>query len=475
MSSDDVASDRVSTEILEKLISTVDVSDLRAWAEQPLDYDVGLATVRDGVFGKLGLPVVWEGEVLIGSQIVDAEKIDPKDGGRVMVIDLTPLGWPRHKALAAALGELTAQRTAYWDDKLLAELVTSLHEQDAALLSQSGWGGDEIQELLDRIEADEAGVFDGDALGDLDDVAPVPPTNPVTKSGDIWHLGPHRLLCGDCRRPEDVAKVLDGAQINLAFTSPPYADRRTYDESSGFKPIPPDEYVAWFEPVAANVAAHLAGGGSWFVNIKAASNGLDTETYVLDLVLAHVGWGWHWAGEFCWERPGLPQEPQRRFKNQYEPIYQFTHGEWKFRPDAVRVESRSAITYDPARNMVGEREQGDTSGSQSFTATQVGAGLAYPGNRLPTFSGSHEATGHSAAFPVGLPDFFVRAYTDEGDTVFDPFMGSGSTLLAAHQNGRIGYGIEISPAYCDVILARWQRVVGEQPTRDGVPYDFGAA
>ena len=93
-------------------------------------------------------------------------------------------------------------------------------------------------------------------------------------------------------------------------------------------------------------------------------------------------------------------------------------------------------------------------------------GMAYPGNRLPTFTSSHEALGHSAAFPVGLPEFFIKAYSDQGDTIFDPFMGSGSTLMAAEKNGRIGYGTEISPGYCDVIVKRWQDFTGQQAVHE---------
>ena len=105
---------------------------------------------------------------------------------------------------------------------------------------------------------------------------------------------------------------------------------------------------------------------------------------------------------------------------------------------------------------------------------EVKNGFAYPGNRLPTFAGSHEATGHTAAFPVGLPEFFVKAYTDESDVVYDPFMGSGSTLLAAHNQRRIGYGMEISPAYCDIICARWQKATGIKPIAEstGNEHDF---
>ena len=93
-------------------------------------------------------------------------------------------------------------------------------------------------------------------------------------------------------------------------------------------------------------------------------------------------------------------------------------------------------------------------------------GMAYPGNRLPTFAGSHEATGHSAAFPVGLPQFFIEAYTDPGDVTFDPFAGSGSTLIASENTGRRGYGMELSPGYCDVIVTRWQNLTGKKAVLD---------
>jgi DNA modification methylase len=85
-------------------------------------------------------------------------------------------------------------------------------------------------------------------------------------------------------------------------------------------------------------------------------------------------------------------------------------------------------------------------------------GWAYPGNRLPTFAGTHEATGHTAAFPVGLPAFFIKAYSDEGDNIYEPFCGSGSTLVAAEQEGRKGFGVELSPGYCGIILERLARM-----------------
>jgi len=369
-----------------------------------------------------------------------------------------------------------ANDLAGYDDEALADLLRSLPE-----LEGTGFVTDDLDRLLaDLTELPASSV-------------PELPVEPVTELGDLWRLGDHRLLCGDCRDPKAVDRLLAGAEVQVAFTSPPYADRREYDEDSGFRPIPPEEYVDWFEPVQANVAAHLADDGSWFVNIKPSSTPdfLATELYVLDLVLAHARrWGWLFATEFCWQRVGVPKRVVRRFKNQFEPVYQFTRGDWKIRPDAVRHFSpnvplpagagvgQTTRAHDQGtgqaifgrakkrqRNNLKDGAMGEQQGSGKTRGIDISPGLAYPGNLLPTFGSSHEATGHAAAFPVGLPAFFCLAYADPGEAVYDPFLGSGSTILAAHHTGRVGYGMEISPRYCDVTVERWQRHTGRKARR----------
>jgi DNA modification methylase len=374
------------------------------------------------------------------------------------------LGWTQIAVVTVNDDESTAQafaladnRTAdlgSYDNEALAEMLQAV-AIDPELLSATGYDDNDVKALLAEIESLPIGQ-------DEQLEVQVPATAPSkTIKGDIWILGNHRLMCGDCREPSDVDKLMNNNAINLAFTSPPYAEQRTYDETSGFKPIPPDEYVQWFEMVQANVAAHLAHDGSWFVNIKPASRGLDTELYVMDLVIAHPRqWGWHFASELCWERTGIPQKPHKRFKNQYELIFQFAFNEWKFHPESVRHESESVPSY--SRNNHLSHGLAGAQGSHGKWEN-LKEGLAYPGNRLPTFVSSHEITGHTAAFPVGLPEFFVKAYTDEGDNVYDPFMGSGSTLLAAHNQHRVAFGMEISPAYCDIICKRFQQATGIMP------------
>lgn len=397
-------------------------------------------------------------------------------------------------ALRIVLADNRTSDTASYEDDVLAELLAEVRDQAGGL---DGTAFDDS--YLEQMRADLTRVSEHErrrAAAGSEPEPETPPADPVTRAGDLWIIGPHRLLCADARLAATWVTLCDGDRINLAFTSPPYADRRTYDESSGFRPVPPDEYVEWFAPVAAGVAAHLADNGSWFVNIKAGADGLDTELYVLDLVLAHVRqWGWHWLTEFCWERNGVPKQVVLRFKNQFEAVYQFVRDRPKIRPENVQHASdnvpislgagsgdTSWASRQGHHGVIPEnrrpRKNGtarlisDVQGTAHDAGEALHVGWAYPGNRLPTFNGTHEATGHTAAFPVGLPQWFIRAYTDPDDIVVDPFVGSGSTILAAHNEHRRGYGIELSPAYCDVTLARIQRHTGIKPERGGHPADF---
>jgi DNA modification methylase len=354
-------------------------------------------------------------------------------------------------AKAFALADNRTSDLGHYDNEALAELLADV-AVDPELLLSTGYTEADLEALIGEI----------DVLPPEDkDDEPVPMSAPArTIKGDIWLLGPHRIMCGDCREPTDVDTLLAGSQINLAFTSPPYAKQRSYEESSGFKPIPPDEYVEWFQMVQSNVAAHLADDGSWFVNIKAHAEDCERVLYVMDLAIAHKRlWSWKLVDEFCWIRPGMPMSQPNRFKNSFEPVFHFSRASSiKFRPKNVTVIKDTAWKGDGGVN---HKEHRNGAGVKGETMT----GEVWPSNVLE-ISGVESGIAHTAMFPIGLPEFFVKAYTDEGDTVYDPFMGSGSTLLAAHNQHRIAYGMEISPAYCDIICARFQKATGITPINE---------
>ena len=328
----------------------------------------------------------------------------------------------------------------------------------AALLEDVGRGAEEgTEELLAALRGGEgeSGPTSGAEPSDEDaEPAPDPSAELLEKwkvrRGQLWAIGPHRLLCGDCREPADVAKLMGGEPVNVAFTSPPYASQRKYDESSGFKPIHPDKFVEWFEAVQANVASVLAPDGSWFVNIKEHCDDGQRSLYVKDLTIAHARrWGWRFVDEFCWRntRNGTPGVWPNRFKNAFEPTFHFSKSsDIRFRPIAVSAQSELSFTYDKANGT--SKTNGILLGKHAVGER----GLARPSNVLDIAPSSDSL--HGAAFPVGLPAFFIKAFSDPGDTILDPFCGSGTTIVAAHKEGRRGFGVELSPAYCSVILER---------------------
>jgi DNA modification methylase len=347
-----------------------------------------------------------------------------------------------------------------------SELATVDNASLEALVGDVQTAEQDLADLITEM-SQEAGLLDGPGAGEVtEDEVPEPPVDPITKPGDLWILGEHRLLCGDSTKAEDVARLMAGQSINLAFTSPPYASQRKYDESSGFRPIPPDEFVKWFEPIAANVKQRLAADGSWFVNIKEAADEGQKLDYVKRLVLQHKdAWGWMWIEEYCWPRPALPLDPKtsRRFKNGWESVFHFsTQKNFLFKPDEVRHESDGCFTYKDQK-AAGKQicDGGQGMGGGAMSPVNQFTGLAYPSNMLPNFGGA-KVVGHSAAFPVGLPSFFIKAFSNENANVYEPFCGSGSTLIAAEQLGRKCYGMEISPQYCDVIVKRWETLTGKK-------------
>ena len=270
----------------------------------------------------------------------------------------------------------------------------------------------------------------------------------------------HRLINGDCRNSTVVDELVAGDKINVAVTSPPYASQRKYDESSGFRPIPPEKYVEWYAAVAAGVEQVLAPDGSYFLNIKEHADAGERSLYVKDLVLAHKRtWNWFFKDELCWRKTdnGVPGVWPDRFKNAWEPVFHFSRqASIKFRPLAVGKASEDCFDYSKEDNT----QSTSGSGLLGSGLRNKASGIARPSNVVEVKSESGQGA-HSAPFPRALVEFFVKAFSDTGDNVFDPFTGSGTTIAAAHVLGRNGYGCEISPQYCDVIVQRISKLTGK--------------
>jgi DNA modification methylase len=392
----------------------------------------------------------------------------------VPVVVLDHLSENQRRAYIIADNKLALN--AGWDEATLAAELRDI-EVEGMDLALVGFSDKELEDLLAGDEPQERPP--------ADEEIPEAPASPVTRPGDVWQIGAHRLACGDCRDRTTVLKLLGGTPVNVCITSPPYATQREYDASSGFKPIPPAEYVDWYALVAANVAAVLADDGSYFLNIKEHADDGERSLYVKDLVIAHRRqWGWRFVDEFCWRKTdnGVPGGWNNRFKNAWEPVFHFCRQQSiKFRPKRVGHESADCFDYSPSNpksnsgsGLLGTGARGDAAGKVGASdADGRHKGVARPSNVIEVKSESSQGS-HSAPFPRALVEFFLLAFSDEGDVVFDPFMGSGTTIAAAALLGRVAYGCELSSAYCDVILRRIHNLIGVAPVLVGTGATFEA-
>lgn len=259
----------------------------------------------------------------------------------------------------------------------------------------------------------------------------------------------NQLLWGDCLK---ILPHYPDRCVNLIVTSPPYADSR----KNTYGGIHPDHYVEWFLPIAEQLFRVLADDGSFILNIKEKAINGERHTYVLELILALKKQGWLWTEEYIWHKKNCaPGKWPNRFRDAWERCLQFNkHKKFKMNQEAVMVPMGD---WAKTRlNKLGENDQVRFnsqvgSGFGKNIANWVGRDLAYPSNvlHLATECGNKN---HSAAFPKSLPSWFIKLFSDPGDLILDPFVGSGTTCLAAYELQRRYLGIELKEEYYQIAL-----------------------
>lgn len=263
-----------------------------------------------------------------------------------------------------------------------------------------------------------------------------------------------QLHLGDSK---EVLKKLSDNSVDLIFTSPPYADQRT----KTYGGIHPDKYVAWFLPISKELLRVMKPDGTFVLNIKEKVVESERSTYVLELILEMRKQGWLWTEEFIWHKKNCyPGKWSNRFRDARERLLQFNKskkfnmyqeevmvpvGDWA----KSRLRNLSELDLTRDNSKVG-------SGFGKKIANWIGRDKAYPSNVV------HLATecsnkSHSAAFPEALPEWFIKLFTQDGDTVLDPFMGSGTTNIVAERMGRNTVGIEILEEYYKMVADKFDR------------------
>ena len=341
----------------------------------------------------------------------------------VPVVILEHLSPTQRRALVIADNRIA--ENAGWDEAMLRIELVTLQDDDFDV-SLTGFDADALADLL----ADEDGNGDGETD---DDAVPEITETPISRPGDLWLLGGHRLLCGDSTKAECFEQLLQGEQVDMVFTDPPYnvnyantakdkmrgTNRAILNDNLG------DGFYDFLLAVLTPTIANCRGG----IYVAMSSSELD----VLQSAFREAGG--KWSTFVIWAKNTFTLG-RSDYQRQYEPIlYGWPEG--------------------ATRHWCGDRDQSDV--------WQI---------KKP-----HKNDLHPTMKPVELVERAIRNSSRPGNVVLDPFGGSGTTLIAAEKSGRLARLIELDPKYVDVIVRRWQDWTGKQATResDGLAFDDQAA
>ena len=264
-----------------------------------------------------------------------------------------------------------------------------------------------------------------------------------------------KILNGDAK--DELLNIQDNS-VDLIVTSPPYADQR----KNTYGGIHPDKYVEWFSPITLQLLRVLKPTGTFILNIKEKVVDGERSTYVIELILKMRKQGWLWTEEFIWHKKNCyPGKWPNRFRDAWERLLQFN----KSKNFYMYQEAVMAPMGDWAITRLRNLSETDKIRDNSHVGSGFGKNISnwltrdkvYPSNvlHLATECGNRN---HSATFPEGLPEWFIRLFTKELDTVLDPFMGSGTTLIVANRMRRHSIGIDIVPEYCKMAEKQFEAV-----------------
>jgi DNA modification methylase len=338
---------------------------------------------------------------------------------KVPVVVLDHLSPTQRRALVIADNRIA--ENAGWDEAMLRIELASLEDEDFDL-SLTGFDADALAELMAGDEADAEGQTDDDAVPEVTET-------PISRPGDLWVLGSHRLLCGDATMAQSYERLLQGESADMVFSDPPYnvnyansakdkmrgKDRAILNDNLG------DGFYDFLLAALTPTVASCRGA----IYVAMSSSELDV------LQAAFRAAGGKWSTFIVWAKNSFTLG-RSDYQRQYEPIlYGWPEG--------------------ATRHWCGDRDQSDV--------WQI---------KKP-----HKNDLHPTMKPVELVERAIRNSSRAGNVVLDPFGGSGTTLLAAEKSGRLARLMELDPKYVDVIVRRWQDWTGKQAIResDGVAFD----
>ncbi|MFC0168207.1 site-specific DNA-methyltransferase [Pseudoduganella danionis] len=339
----------------------------------------------------------------------------------VPVVVLDHLSPTQRRALVIADNRIA--ENAGWDDAMLRIELEAL-QLEGFDLDITGFDTDALAELIAGEEPDNEGQTDEDAVPEVGEI-------PISRPGDVWIMGQHRLLCGDSTVAESYARLMQGDMADMVFTDPPYnvnyansakdkmrgKDRAILNDNLG------DGFYDFLLAALAPTVANCRGG----IYVAMSSSELDV------LQAAFRAAGGKWSTFIIWAKNTFTLG-RADYQRQYEPIL---YG-W---PEGAQ------------RHWCGDRDQGDVWAIKKPQKNDL----------------------HPTMKPVELVERAIRNSSRPGNVVLDPFGGSGTTLIAAEKSGRVARLIELDLKYVDVIVRRWEDFTGQTAIREAADQELCAS
>jgi len=340
---------------------------------------------------------------------------------------------------AFALADNRTADLGSYDEQALADLIGQVGSIDSELLEASGWDAQSVQDLLDGMQTESKHLDDPDWMPEH--------VEHVTKLGDIWELGPHRLICGDSTKDETYSNLLDGAKADCIFTDPPYNVAYQGGTKDALKikndNMTDSDFNLFLKHAYELMHQHLKAGGAIYVcypgehiSDGAFSRQMTRAGFLLKQVLIWV------KQTFVLSR--------QDYNWQHEAIL---YG-WKGGAAHTWVgpfSNSTVLDYETDFQDMSKQELVELLQAVRSTSTVVRENKPARNAEHPTMK------------PVNLVARLIVNNTRPNDIVLDPFGGGGSTLIACLQLGRNARLIELDPKYCDVICTRWQKATGLRP------------
>jgi DNA modification methylase len=378
-------------------------------------------------------PIVVDADGIVRAGNGTLEAARALNWGRVAIVR-TPLRGS--EATAYAIADNRTGDLAEWDETGLAEQLRALQSEDFDL-GAVGYTDGEVDELIGRLADELAGAA---GIG-VDEPPPIDRADELlakwkVEPGQLWQIGWHRLLCGDSTKAEDVARLMGGEKADLCFTSPPYDQQREYEGGIG-------DWQTLMRGVFGNLP--MSDAGQVLVN--------------LGLIHRDGEWVPYWDGWIEWMR----EQGWRRFAWYVWDQMHGLRGDWSGRcaPSHEFVFHFNKQARKPEKwiESIHAGERGGALRSADGSIGEVTTDEIQPFKlpdsvwRVQRQKGGID--GHPAPFSVPLVMFAINSWPG---LTYEPFLGSGTTIVAAEQTGCVCYGIEIAPKYCAVILERLEKL-----------------